>query len=87
MVTHCCPTDLSRIVNSLLQLDLRVVHVSIETWVYSGGKLARTAFWGNVVTHCCPLDLSRIVRSLLQLGLRVVQLSIERWVYSAQKLA
>ena len=82
MCTDCCPLDLSRIVNSLLQLDLRFVYATIETWVYSGGKVVWTAFWGNMVTHCCPTDLSRIVNSLLQLGLRVVQFSIEWWVYS-----
>ena len=37
--TDCYSTDLSRIVRSLSQLGLRVVQLSVETWVYSGGSI------------------------------------------------
>ena len=38
--TDSYSTDLSRIVRSLLQLDLRVVHLTIKRLVYSGRSIS-----------------------------------------------
>ena len=40
--TDSSSTDLSRILRSLSQLDWKVVHATIERWVYSAGSI-----WSN----------------------------------------